>query len=135
MFTALSCVTVAVFDMDAAVATYRDCLGLELIGNERTSPRGFGLRWQELGWEGMPFLELVTPIADSGPVARSLERRGEGVYQVRLVTDDINRTLDHVENRGGRVVRDDHWHPGLRKLGWVHPNTTHGVLFEIVEEA
>ncbi|MFB9740697.1 VOC family protein [Pseudonocardia sulfidoxydans] len=125
--------SVAVRDLDAAVESYR-ALGLEPVGGVKQSPRGLGLRWVELGRpDGQCLLELMSPVSDSAPLARFLDRHGEGVYQVRLGTSSLPQTLATLSGRGVRVVRDE-TPTGARPLGWVHPASTHGVLVEVVEE-
>lgn len=125
-------VSVAVVDLEEGVKTYSR-LGLVPTSEVKTSTRGFGLRWIELGTGGSTFLELLAPTDDSGPVARFLAVHGEGVYQVRLGADDLAGTLDELDSNGVRVIRDRHRPVEGRELGWVHPSATHGVLFELVK--
>lgn len=134
MFSGIRCVSIAVNDISSATQRYCEQLGLDRIGPLNESGRGLGLRWQNLGQAGEVFLELIEPSEPDSAVARFLAKKGEGVYQVRLSTPDIDETLDTVQSRGARVVRDKHWRPGMRKLGWIHPSATHGVLLELVED-
>ena len=134
MINRLTSLSIAVWDIDEALPPYLNILGLEPVGERRTSDRGFDLHWQALGHGEVAFLELIAPIGDDGPIAKFLKRYGEGVYQIRLEADRVETTLDEIEARGGRVIRDRPPGPDRNPLGWIHPSTTHGVLVEVVEE-
>jgi methylmalonyl-CoA/ethylmalonyl-CoA epimerase len=123
--------SVAVNDLDAAMRDY-DLLGLHPVGDVRHSSRGLGLKWVEMaGAEGV-CLELIAPTDPASPVGRFLARNGEGLYQLRLDTPSIDASLDALADRGVSVIRDMP-SDGRRKLGWIHPRSTHGVLIELVE--
>jgi methylmalonyl-CoA epimerase len=124
--------SVAVNDLDSALRDYEQ-LGFVAAGEVHESPRGLGLRWVELAGADGVILELLAPTEPTSAVARFLARHGEGLYQLRVSTDDIDATLDDMQSRGVRVVRDRNVPEGRRKLGWVHPESTRGVLFELVE--
>lgn len=125
-------VSVAVHDLETAIDRY-ERLGFKRRSEIKESLRGLGLRWIELGNDTRTFLELMSSTTETSALGRFLQRHGEGVYQVRLGTDAVDAALDLVEEQGARVVRDDYRGPGSRKLGWLHPSSTHGVLFELVE--
>jgi methylmalonyl-CoA epimerase len=133
MFDRIACVSVAVPSIDEALAAYTDGLGLEVTAPAQDSPRGFDLRWIELGANGRTFLELLEPTSETSPVRRFLDRHGSGVYQIRFLVDDVGGALDAVGERGLRVVRGSpaDGHP---EIGWIHPGSTHGVLFEVMED-
>lgn len=130
MLTGLLRASIAVYDLEATIEDYAR-LGLRPVSEIKESPRGFGLRWVELGDDHGSFLELLAPTTPDGPVARFLEQCGEGLYQIRLGTEDLAATLDTLESRGVGVVRDPR--DDLTPLGWIHPSSTHGVLIELVE--
>jgi len=129
-FDRIACVSVAVPSIADALPAYTDGLGLEL-NDERESKR-FPLRWAELGRDGETFVELLEPTSDDSPIRRFLDRRGPGVYQVRFFVDDLDEALAALEAAGMRVVRGADV-PGEPRIGFVHPASTHGVLFELLE--
>lgn len=128
----LACVSVAVRSIRDALPAYTAGLGLTVVGPMRSSPRGFNLRWVELGAEGKGFIELLEPSGGGGPIERFLARRGEGVYQVRLLADCLDEAVKGLERRGVRVIRGPEL-AGEPRLAWIHPDSTHGVLFELFE--
>lgn len=132
-FRAIRCVSIAVPSIEAALPAYRDGLGLEVTAAPQVSQRGFGMNWVELGHDGTTFLELLEPTGTEGPVAGFLAKPGAtSVYQVRFAVTDLDGTLQELQGRGMRTIigRDV---PGQERVGWVHPKSTHGVLFELVQ--
>jgi methylmalonyl-CoA epimerase len=123
--------SVAVNDLDGALRDYRR-LGLDAVGEVRFSSRGLGLKWAEIAAADGVCLELIAPTDPGSAVARFLARHGEGLYQLRMETPSIDACLDSMAARGVSVIRDLP-SDGRRKLGWVHPSSAHGVLFELVE--
>jgi len=133
LYDDLACVSVAVQSLDEALPAYTDGLGLEVTSDIQSSPRGFGLRWIELGSRGKTFLELLEPTKRGSPVDTFLARDGRSrVYQVRLSVPNLDLTLATLAARGVRVIRSAPV-PGHPGLGWIHPASTHGVLFELLE--
>lgn len=133
LFNELKCVSIAVESIPEALPAYTDLLGLEPLGGVQTSQRGFGLRWIELGLNGVLALELIEPTGEGGPVDRFLSQPGPShIYQVRFSVADIDVALDTLQARGARVLRGKDV-PGQPRVGWVHPSSTKGMLLELVE--
>jgi catechol 2,3-dioxygenase-like lactoylglutathione lyase family enzyme len=78
---------------------------------------------------GKAWFGLTTAGTDAAALGRFLERRGEGVYALALVTDDQPATVAALAERGARLVGGE----GSRQT-FVHPSTTHGLLIDIVPE-
>lgn len=130
-FDGIACVSIAVPSIEEALPEYTDGLGLEVTHEAQVSPRGFDLRWVELGAGGRTFVELLEPTSEDSPVHRFLERRGPGVYQVRFHVDDVGATLAELGERGVRTIEGAQAE-GHADVGFVHPGSTHGVLFEVM---
>ena len=75
----------------------------------------------------------MSPTGDDTPVARFLARRGPGMHHVALGTDDLSATLDELESAGAQLIDRE---PRLGLFGlevaFVHPDSVHGVLTEVV---
>lgn len=131
---AIACVSVATKSIDQILTAYTEGLGLEVVTDIQVSPRGFGLRWIELGYNGRVLFELMEPTGDDGPVAKFLERNpGGGVYQVRLKAHDVDQAGDDFARRGLEVIRGQVV-SGYPSVTWVHPRSTGGVLLEILSK-
>ncbi|MEV1295506.1 VOC family protein [Pseudonocardia sp. NPDC049635] len=132
-FTRLACASIAVPSIDAVLPVYTEGLRMRVHGPVRTSQRGYGLRWVELGDENGPMIELMEPVGEAGPVHRFLERPGSSrIYQIRFYTDDLDHTLTGAAGRGVRVVRGPDVE-GEPRLGFIHPGQTGGALIEVME--
>lgn len=71
---------------------------------------------------------------DQGAIGRYIEKRGAGLHHIALKTDDIDRTLSHLDKKGCPLI-DYRGRPGSRRgrIGFVHPKATGGVLIHFVE--
>jgi len=76
--------------------------------------------------------ELLTPTGEDTPVGRFLTRRGPGMHHVALATGDLLGTVERLEAAGAQLV--DRPHVGLFGVEFVfiHPDSVHGVLTEVV---
>jgi methylmalonyl-CoA/ethylmalonyl-CoA epimerase len=121
---------VAVNDLDEAIATYEQLFHARLEHREPLREQGVEAASMLVG-EGR--VELVTPTGDDTPVARFLARRGPGMHHVALSTDDLRAALDELESQGVQLI--DHVpRQGLfgLEVAFVHPDSVHGVLTEVV---
>ena len=104
-------VSIAVPDLDAAVALYRDRLGMREIHRE-TLP-GDGVEAVRLQ-AGDCVIELIRPLDDTGPVARFLEKRGAGLHHVCLQVADLRATIAELKQTGVELI-DTEPRPGLHR--------------------
>jgi methylmalonyl-CoA/ethylmalonyl-CoA epimerase len=122
----------AVRDLDKAVAHYRHMYGAEVVHTETMASDGVR---EALLAVGDGYIQLLEPTRPDSPVAKFLERNGEGVHHVGYRVDDVDATLEDLKGKGARVV-DDHPRPGSRgcTVAFLHPKGEMGVLVELVEE-
>ena len=81
-------------------------------------------------------IQLLAPLSESSPIAKFLDRHGEGVQQVAYGVDDIDATSAELRARGVRLLYDEakRGTAGSR-INFVHPKDAGGVLVELVEAA
>ena len=83
---------------------------------------------------GQSRLELVTPVSDDSPIAGFLHTRGPGLHHLALRVADLAATLDILHERGVRLIdRVPRQGAHGRRVAFVHPSSSHGVLVELVE--
>jgi len=117
-------------DLDPVVDQLRDALGLEVCFHD-PGVAEFGLR-NALLLVGDQFLEVLSPIDDHTAVGRLLDKRGgPGGYMVIHEVDDLDARLDHVVERGVRVVWSGDF-PGIRGRH-LHPADVGGAIVSIDE--
>lgn len=120
---------IAVEDLDAAVAFYRDVLGLEPSAPETAD----GARIVSLPF-GDVQVELLTPASPDGPVARFLAKRGPGIHHVCYRVADLEQALARCRARGYRLVDETPRRgAGGRRIAFLHPKATAGILLELTE--
>jgi methylmalonyl-CoA epimerase len=120
-------------DLETAIAYHVDLYGMSVVHRE-TMP-GDGVR-EALLAIGESYIQLLEPLTPESPVARFLQRNGgPGVHHVAYGVADVAATLEHLGQRGIRLV-DDHPRRGSRgcTIAFLHPKGAHGVLVELVED-
>src|SRR5215207_9855928 len=98
----------AVEDIDAALAFYRDALGLEIEAPEEVASQRVRAHVIPTGESAIELLEATAP---DSPIARYLQKRGPGIHHITLRVDDIRAALSQLKQRGIRLV-DDEPRPG-----------------------
>jgi methylmalonyl-CoA epimerase len=124
-------VGVAVEDIDAALALYRDVLAMPLVHRETIAEQGVEAALLDVG-DG--HVELLQPLGPETPVGKYLARRGPGLHHVAYRVDDIDATLSALAGAGLRLI-DERPRIGIRgsRVAFLHPASTGGVLTEIVQ--
>ncbi|MET0736843.1 MAG: VOC family protein, partial [Acidimicrobiales bacterium] len=81
------------------------------------------------------YVQLLTPIRDDSPVAKYLEKRGEGLHHIGYRVDDCAQALEALRAQGNRLL-DEVPRPGSRgtTVAFVHPKGAFGTLIELVQE-
>jgi len=130
--TELDHVGIAVHDLEAVVAWYAEMFGATVAHRERIESDGVD---EALIKVADSYIQLLAPYTDSSPLARFLEKRGEGIHHVGYRVDNCDEVLEHIKAEGARVV-DEHPRTGSRgtTVAFVHPKTAQGTLIELVEE-
>lgn len=131
MIVGLDHVGVAVEDLEAALETYRDVLGLQLVEisvAEEDKVKSAMLRVGEVN------IELMEPTGEDSPVAKFLQKRGEGIHHLALKVRDINSFLLRLKKAGVKLI-DEKPRRGVEggDIAFIHPKSTRRVLLELCE--
>ena len=121
---------VAVEDMDDAVETYRKLFGAELERRDMVESQGVEAAAVRMGESRV---ELLASLGEETPVGKFLAKRGPGVHHVAYAVGDLRREIADLTEQGVHVI-DDEPHRGLfgLEVAFVHPESLHGVLAELV---
>src|ERR671911_2739747 len=132
LLTEIDHVAIAVNDLEAAIAYYGDTFGAEVAHREVVESDGVE---EALLRVADSYVQLLTPVRDDSPVAKYLEKRGEGIHHVAYRVDDCAAALERVKREGHQVI-DEAPRPGSRNttVAFVHPKTAFGTLIELVQE-
>ena len=122
---------IAVRDLDAALVTYRDRLGLRHLETKDVPERGLRVAFLEAG---EALIELLAPLNEQSEITRFLADRGEGIHHLCFEVADLRAELSRVEANGVRLVNRE---PSIGAEGlpvaFLHPKSCHGVLLELLE--
>lgn len=124
-------IAIVVDDIDAALDFWRDTLGLELTHVEAVPEQQSAVAFLPTGDSEV---ELVKPTTSNSGVARYLAKRGPGIHHICFEVDDIAATLAALKVRGVRLIDETpHIGTGGKRVAFVHPESTQGVLIELYE--
>lgn len=132
MLTEIDHVAIAVHDLDAAVDYYRSAFGATLTHREVVDTDGVE---EALLAVAESYVQLITPTRADSPVAKFLERRGEGLHHVGYRVEDCRSALASMKAAGATPI-DAVPRPGSRgtSVAFIHPKGSFGTLIELVEE-
>jgi methylmalonyl-CoA/ethylmalonyl-CoA epimerase len=123
-------IAVVVENLDAALATYRDGLGMKVSRIETIPEQDVRIGFLPSGDSEIELLEPINP--DSG-VARYLAKRGEGLHHICLEVDDIRQTLADLKDRGIQLINETPQRGAYGMVAFIHPKGASGVLIELLE--
>jgi len=130
---AIDHVGIAVSDLDAAIAFYRDVLGLVLAHTEVNEPQGVREAMMAIGDSGSS-IQLLAPLNPDSTIAKFLAKNGPGIQQMAYRVADIEVTCSALRSAGLRLIYET---PKLGTNGslinFIHPKDTGGVLVELVQ--
>ena len=124
---------IAVNNLDEAISLYRDFLGLELEGVHVVEEQK--VRVASFSTDEETRIELLMPTESESPVAKFIEKRGEGIHHIALKVRNIEAVLEELKEKGLRLV-DEKPRVGVggAKIAFIHPKSTRSVLIELCEK-
>lgn len=130
--TEIDHVAIAVRDLDAAVDWYAATLGATVAHRETIESDGVE---EALLKVADSYVQLLTPTRDDSPVAKFLDKKGEGMHHVGFRVTDCAEALEQMRAAGAQTI-DEVPRPGSRgtTVAFVHPRSAFGTLIELVEE-
>jgi len=122
---------IAVKNLEASMPLYRDILGMAFEGIEEVAEQRVRVAFFAVGESRIELLEPTTP---DSPVARFLEKNGEGIHHVAYQVEDVAATLERLRESGVRLI-DEQPRTGAHgtKIAFLHPKATGGVLTELCQ--
>jgi methylmalonyl-CoA/ethylmalonyl-CoA epimerase len=128
--TKLDHIGIAVRSIEAA--KIYEALGLTIDHVETVASQGVKTAFLSVGDSN---LELLEPTGPGSPIAKFIEKRGEGIHHICLRVDDLESHLERLKAQGFRLI-DTHPVPGAHgcRVAFLHPAAGHGVLIELSEK-
>jgi methylmalonyl-CoA epimerase len=127
----ISHIGIAVRDLEQQIRFYGDQLGLELIGQEVIEDQQVRVAIFRIGESS---IELLAPTSPDSPVAKFLDKRGEGVHHIAYEVDGLEPMLRRLESHGIDLI-DKKPRAGAhdKRIAFLHPRSTFSVLTELCE--
>ena len=133
LFTAIDHVGIAVPDLDAAIAFYRDTLGMALLHEETNEEQGVREAMMGVGDSGS-CIQLLAPLDETSTIAKFLDRSGPGMQQLAYRVTDVEAVAAVLRERGVRTLYDaPRRGTAGSRINFLHPKDCGGVLVELVE--
>lgn len=123
-------IAIAVEDIEAALPFWQDALGLRLDHIEDVPSQKARVAFLPLGESE---LELVQPTSAESGTAKFLQERGAGMHHLCLEVDDIDAMLLRLKDKGVRLINETALELENRRLAFIHPKSSGGVLVELYE--
>lgn len=113
----------------AESAKLYEMLGIQSTGSEVVAEQQVKVSFFPVGDSEIELLESTSP---DGPIARYIEKNGEGIQHLALRVDDIEAALEELKANGIRLIDEKpRYGAGGAKIAFVHPKSTGGILLEL----
>lgn len=123
-------VAIVVGDIDESLKFWRDAMGIDLHHVEDVPSQKAMVAFLPVGDSEV---ELVKPTSDDSGVSKFLAERGGGMHHLCFEVDDIVEMMAMLKEKGVRLLNEEPQVLPGRKMAFVHPKSTGGVLVELYE--
>ena len=122
---------VAVSNLEEAIKFYEEVMGLNLQGIEVVEQQKVKVAFLPIGDTE---IELLESTDKEGPIAKYIEKKGEGIQHIAYRVDNIEQALDEMRSKGVRLIDEKpRYGAGGAKIAFLHPKSTYGVLIELCQ--
>ena len=122
---------VAVNSIESGKNFWTDILGLDFEGDETVEAQKVKTAFFPVGESEVELLESTAP---DGPIAKFIEKKGEGIQHIAFRVENIEEALEELKSKGVRLIdQTPRKGAGGARIAFIHPKETNGVLVEICE--
>ncbi len=120
---------IAVSNLDEALKLYTEVLGLEVHGTEVVEEQKVKVAFLPVGDTEV---ELLESTSEDGPIAKFIEKNGEGVQHLAFRVENIEEAIQDMLDKGMRMIDEKpRYGAGGAKIAFMHPKSTNRVLIEL----
>ncbi len=131
MFKGINHIGIAVRDLEMSAKLFADIFNIEQPHRETVEEQKVSIASFKVG---NVLIELTAPTDDSSPIAKFIQKNGEGIHHIAFETDDITNELERLMNQGINLINQE---PGdgahNMLIAFLHPKSTNSVLIEICQ--
>lgn len=123
---------IAVKNIEVANKIYKNLLGYEHYKTETVDSEGVKTSFYSCGESK---IELLEPTSSESPIAKFIEKKGEGIHHIAYAVSDIKKEITRLSKAGFKVINKEPKRGADNKwVAFLHPKTTGGVLVELCQE-
>jgi methylmalonyl-CoA/ethylmalonyl-CoA epimerase len=123
---------IAVKNLEQSVSLYEKLLGVSCYKTEAVESEGVTTAFFKTGENK---IELLEALHENSPIAKFLEKKGEGIHHVAFEVDDIYKEMERLKAQGFQLLNEEPKKGADNKLVcFIHPKTAGGVLVELCQE-
>ncbi|BES65964.1 methylmalonyl-CoA epimerase [Gottschalkiaceae bacterium SANA] len=131
MVSKIDHIGIAVKNLEESLHFYQETLGLDLTGTEVVEDQHVKVAFLPIGDTEIELLESTDP---EGPIARYIDKRGQGVQHLAVRVENIEEAIREMKEKGIRMIDQvPRYGAGGAKIAFCHPKSTGGVLVELTE--
>ena len=120
---------IAVKNLDETLKFYEDILGMKCVEKEVVEDQKVKVAFLPIGDTEVELLESTD---EDGPIAKFIEKKGEGIQHIAYKVDDIEKAIEEFKEKGIRTIDENpRYGAGGAKIAFLHPKATSGVLVEL----
>jgi len=121
---------IAVKDLEKACDVFSQ-LNIKVSGKELVEEQKVKVAFLPVGDSELELLESTSP---DGPIARFIEKKGEGIQHIAFKVNNLEKMLEELKKKGVRLIDEKpRYGAGGAKIAFLHPKSTNGILIELCE--
>lgn len=123
---------IAVKNLDEAIKTYTELLGTVCYKTEAVESEGVKTAFFRVGESKIELLEASN---ETSPIAKFIEKKGEGIHHIAFDVTDIQQSMNNLASKGFQLLNEQPKNGADNKLvAFLHPKSSNGVLIELCQE-
>ena len=129
--TVVDHIGIAVKSIDEALLFWQSSLGIKCTGVEEVEEQKVKTAFLPVGDTE---IELLEATSEENPVAKFIEKKGEGIHHLAIRVDNLEAALSKMKDKGIRLIDETpRYGAGGARIAFVHPKSTGGILLELSE--
>ena len=122
---------IAVTNLDETIKFYEEVLGIKCEGTEVVEDQKVKVAFLPVGDTE---IELLESTSEDGPIAKFIEKNGEGIQHIAFRVDNIEEAIEYMQSKGMKMIDETaRYGAGGAKIAFVHPKSSNRVLVELSE--
>ena len=123
---------IAVVNIEESLRVFETLLGTKCYKIEEVESEGVKTAFLQVGESKIELLEATNP---DSPIAKYLEKRGQGIHHIAFEVDNIQAEIERLLNEGFVLIHESSKNGADNKLiAFLHPKSTEGILIELCQE-